>query len=379
MIKRKFDKLNIETSLLGFGCMRFPQNEDGTINENEAEKMIDKAILSGVNYIDTAYPYHNGASEPFVGRVLEKYERNSYFLATKLPMWKINTKEDVYETFNLQLERLNKDYVDFYLLHALNRNHFAKIKELGIVEICEEFRRQGKIKYLGFSFHDTYEIFEDIINYHNWDFCQIQFNYMDTEIQAGLKGYDLTVKKDIPVIIMEPIKGGLLANLPKDVSNMLNDNDNKKTDSSYALRFVASFDNVKVILSGMSNMEHVLDNLNTFNNYIPLSKQELSRIENVKNVLNSRVKNGCTGCKYCMPCPVGVNIPGNFYMWNEFGMYDDAKTFISRSTNNIKNDTFVNKCIKCGKCEKVCPQHLHIRKDLEKINLEYEKLMKEMK
>ena len=379
MLKRKFDKLNIETSILGFGCMRFPQNQDGSINEVLAEKMLDKAIANGVNYIDTAYPYHSGASEPFVGRVLEKYHRDSYYLATKLPMWKINTKEDVYETFNEQLKRLNKDYVDFYLLHALNKDHFKKIKELGIVEICEEFRRLGKIKYLGFSFHDSYDVFEEIINYYNWDFCQIQLNYMDTNIQAGLKGYELTVQKNIPLIIMEPIKGGVLAKLPSTVSEILDGSTNKKTDSSYALRYVASFENVKVILSGMSEMEHVDDNLNTFNTYTPLTKEEFDRIDQVVNELNKRVKNGCTGCRYCMPCPVGVNIPRNFFMWNEYGMYDDKNAFIERVQNLMKNEMFVDKCVKCGKCEKACPQNLSIRENLEQINKDYQKLLNETK
>lgn len=379
MLKRKFDKLNIETSVLGFGCMRFPLNQDGSINELLAEEMIDKAIANGVNYIDTAYPYHLGASEPFVGRVLEKYKRDSYFLATKLPMWKVNTKEDVYEIFDEQLKRLNKEYVDFYLLHALNKDYFKKIKDLGIVEICEEFRRLGKIRYLGFSFHDSYEVFEEIINYHNWDFCQIQLNYMDTNIQAELKGYDLTVQKNIPLIIMEPIKGGLLAKLPKGVSEILDNTLDKKSDSSYALRYVASYDNVKVILSGMSTMEHVDDNLNTFNNYNPLTKEEFVKIDQVVEELNKRVKNGCTGCRYCMPCHVGVNIPRNFSIWNEYGMYDDEKVFVERIQNMIKNEMFVDKCVKCGKCELACPQNLSIKEDLEKINKDYQKILKEMK
>ena len=323
MIYRKFDKLDIKTSLLGFGCMRFPTLKDGKIDETKAEQMIDLAIKNGVNYIDTAYPYHNGDSEPFLGKILNKYPRNSYFLATKLPIWAIENKDDVYRIFDEQLQRLETEYIDFYLLHAMNKDYFAKVKELGIIEICEEFRKEGKIKYLGFSFHDSYEVFDEILNHYHWDFCQIQFNYMDTEIQAGLKGYELAKAKDIPLIVMEPIKGGLLAKLPKEISMMFSQNGNRKSDSSYALRYIASFDHVKVILSGMSTLEQVEDNLDTFNNYTELSKEEHITIEKVVNSLKSRLKNGCTGCRYCMPCPYGVDIPNNFAIWNQFGMYDN--------------------------------------------------------
>ena len=188
---RKMDKLGISTSLLGFGCMRFPTLENGKIDEVEAEKMIDKAISEGVNYIDTAYPYHNGESEPFVGRVLKKYDRKSFYLATKLPLWKVNSLEDAKKTFEEQRERLQVDHVDFYLLHALNKAHWKKSVDLGIVSYCEELQRQGKIKYFGFSFHDSYPVFEEILTYRNWDFCQIQYNYMDKILRFRLEIRDI--------------------------------------------------------------------------------------------------------------------------------------------------------------------------------------------
>ena len=218
METRKFEKLNVETSLLGFGCMRFPLTKDGKIEEVEAEKMIDLAIQSGVTYIDTAYPYHDGMSEPFVGRVLKKYERNSFKLATKLPIWKINSQEEAKEIFESQLKRLDVDYVDFYLLHALDSDKWKKVIEYNIIDMCEELRREGKIKYLGFSFHDEFNVFEEIIRYHQWDFCQLQLNYMDMGIQAGQKGVDLANELGIPLVVMEPIKGGSLATLPEDVT-----------------------------------------------------------------------------------------------------------------------------------------------------------------
>ena len=191
MEKRQLEKLGIETSLLGFGCMRFPVMPDGKIDEPEAEKMMDRAIGAGVNYIDTAYPYHNGDSEPFVGKVLKKYDRSSLYLATKLPLWQVNTLEDVDRIFAEQLNRLQTDYIDFYLMHAVNKERFDVMAQIGCIQKLEELKEQGQIRYLGFSFHDSYEVFEEILNYRDWDFCQIQLNYMDTQVQAGLKGYHL--------------------------------------------------------------------------------------------------------------------------------------------------------------------------------------------
>ena len=367
MIKRKFEKLNIETSLLGFGCMRFPTLENGEIDEKEAENMLDEAIKNGVNYIDTAYPYHNGASEPFVGRVLEKYPRDSYYLATKLPMWKVEKVEDVTEIFAEQLERLNKEYVDFYLLHSMNKASFEKVKTLGVLDILEKYREEGKIKYIGFSFHDSYNVFEEMINYYNWDFCQIQFNYMDEHEQAGIKGYELAKEKGIPMVIMEPIKGGTLANLPEDVAVNFKNYDKNRSIASWALRWVGSFDNVKVILSGMSTFDQVLDNLETFNNFEVLNDEEYDCVNKVVKELNVRTKNGCTNCKYCMPCPAGVDIPGNFWLWNNYYKYESLSYINYKYQMMKKEDTLADKCIKCGKCEKICPQCISIRSDLEKV------------
>ena len=373
---RKLEKLNIETSLLGFGCMRFPVLENGKINEEEAEKMLDLAITSGVNYIDTAYPYHNGDSEPFVGKVLAKYPRNSYFLATKLPMWKIEKEEDVEEKFNEQLARLDKEYVDFYLLHSMNKGAFDKVKEFKIVEKLEKFRQEGKIRYIGFSFHDSYEVFEELVKYYDCDFCQIQLNYMDTKEQAGMKGYKLTEELGIPLVIMEPIKGGTLANLPKDVEGILKEELPEASVASWALRWVGSLDNIKVILSGMSTMEQVEDNLKTFNNFCKLNEKEYDCIDKVVEVLNKRTKNGCTGCRYCMPCPAGVDIPGNFSAWNLYYKYESERA-ASWSIRQIKaNEGFAEKCVKCGQCEQVCPQHLNIRKDLATLSEEMKELFK---
>lgn len=367
MEKRKLEKLGIETSLLGFGCMRFPVTKEGKIDEAEAEKMIDKAIAAGVNYIDTAYPYHNGESEPFVGKVLQKYPRESFYLATKLPVWLVETKEDIERIFAEQLERLQTDYIDFYLLHAMDADRIRKMREVGYLEVLEKLRSEGKIKYIGFSFHDSYEVFEDILNERDWDFCQIQLNYMDAEEQAGLKGYAMAAERGIPVVIMEPIKGGSLASFAEDITGMFRDMDKDASVASFALRWVGSLPGVKVILSGMSSMEQVEDNLKTFTGFKVLSENEKNTIDKVVEVLNSRVQNGCTGCRYCMPCPAGVDIPGCFSAWNTYHMYQNYNVVSWKWETDMGDKKQAKNCVKCGKCEAACPQKISIREDLEKV------------
>lgn len=367
MEMRSFDKLGIETSLLGFGCMRFPVDSQGKINEPEAERMIDKAIASGVNYIDTAYPYHNGESEPFVGKVLKKYDRSSLYLATKLPCWNIKALEDVDRLFFEQLSRLQTDYIDFYLMHAMNGDLFDRMEKLGVVKRLEELKAEGKIRNLGFSFHDSYAAFEKILTYRDWDFCQIQLNYMDTKDGPGMRGYELTEKLGIPLVIMEPIKGGSLACFAEDIAKVFRSMDEKASIASFALRWVGSLPNVKVILSGMSTMDQVEDNLATFESFKPLSAQEKETIEKIVSLINSRVQNGCTGCRYCMPCPAGVDIPGNFSAWNTYHMYQNYNVVRWNWETQLGESKQAKNCIQCGKCEQACPQKLSIREDLKKV------------
>ena len=363
---RKMDKLGIETSLLGYGCMRFPTTADGKIDRMESAKLLKKAMDAGVNYYDTAYPYHNGESEPFVGEFLKDYPRDSFYLATKLPVWDVKSVADAERIFVHQLERLQTDYIDFYLMHAMNKERWDKMLSLGVVEYLEKLKEEGKIRYLGFSFHDDYEVFEEILCYRDWDFCQIQFNYMDTQEQAGLKGYELAEKKQVPLVIMEPVKGGSLANFGEDINEKFRELDPNASVASFALRFVGSFNNVKVILSGMTTMEQVEDNLKTFGEFKPLSAKESETIEDIVKTLKGRVQNGCTGCRYCMPCPAGVDIPGCFAAWNTYHVYQNYNMVRNRWENEIGEAKQAKNCIKCGKCEQVCPQKISIRQDLER-------------
>ncbi len=373
MEKRRMEKLGIETSLLGFGCMRFPVDADGRIDEEKAQKMLDKAIAAGVNYIDTAYPYHGGESEPFVGKALKKYDRDSYFLATKLPVWKVETLEDVDRIFQEQLARLQTDHIDFYLMHALNKSRFDNMLKIGCIGRLEQLKAEGKIRYLGFSFHDDYETFERILNYRDWDFCQIQLNYMDAEEQAGLKGYKLAEQKGVPVIVMEPVKGGSLAAYAEDITGRFRGLDPEASVASFALRWVGSLPGVKVILSGMTAMEQVEDNLKTFSSFRPLSEREQQEISDIVKLINSRVQNGCTGCSYCMPCPAGVNIPANFRVWNTYHMYQNYGMVKKRWEEELGEAAQAKNCVKCGKCEQVCPQKLSIRGDLQKVQADLDK------
>ena len=366
MYRRTWEKTGIQTSLLGFGCMRFPTRQDGKIDEERAEKMLDEAIAAGVNYIDTAYPYHNGESEPFVGRVLSKYDRSSFYLATKLPLWAVNSLEDAKRIFAQQQERLRTDYFDFYLLHALNKEKWDAMKELGVVDYCAQLKAEGKIKNYGFSFHDSYEVFEEILRYRDWDFCQIQYNYMDTQEQAGDKGYALAESLGVPMVIMEPVKGGSLANFSEDINEKFRSIRPESSIASWALRWVGSHPNVKVVLSGMSTEEQVRDNLKTFEDFEPLSEEEKAAVEDIVTELKGRVQNGCTGCRYCMPCPAGVNIPGNFAAWNRYHMYGTYDHVRHAWEVELKEEERANHCVKCGKCETLCPQKLSIREDLQR-------------
>lgn len=372
MEKRQLKNLGLDVSLLGFGCMRFPLTLEGKIDEIQSQKMIDYALDHGVNYIDTAYFYHDGESESFLGKALQKHERKSYFLATKLPVWILKDRQDTRKVVEEQLHRLGTEYIDFYLLHTLDRKKWDVVLENDILSILEELRQEGKIRHIGFSFHDEYDVFEEILQYRKWDFCQIQLNYMDTEEQAGLKGYHLAEGLGIPIIVMEPVRGGALANFSDEMNAKFQILDKQASIASYALRYVAGLSNVKVILSGMSSMEQVKDNIRTFSPFLPLNEKESTVIQEVREILEARVQNGCTGCGYCMPCPQGVNIPENFKVWNTYHMYQkyDAVRF---AWEGLGRKAKANNCIQCKKCEEKCPQKIKISQDMPRVWADFNK------
>lgn len=358
------DRYGEPISLLGYGCMRFTKNGN-SIDLDKAERELMLAIKSGVNYLDTAYIYPG--SEVAVGEILHRNHcREEIRLATKLPQYYIKSGAAIEKYFNEQLTRLQTDYIDYYLMHMLTDvAAWEKLKKLGIEAWITQKKKEGKIRNIGFSFHGNTEMFIQILDAYDWDFCQIQYNYMDTEEQAGDKGYALAEELGIPMVIMEPVKGGSLANFSDDINAKFKAMDKDASIASWAFRWVGSHSNAKVILSGMSNEEQVEDNLKTFSNFKPLDEAEEKMISEIVSDLQSRVQNGCTGCRYCMPCPAGVNIPQNFALWNKYhiyGTYDHVKNAWEK---DLKDEEKAKCCVKCGKCEKVCPQHLSIRRDLE--------------
>ena len=356
---RKWYDKEINTSLLGFGAMRLA-TIDGEIDKELGFKLFDEAYKNGVNYFDTAYPYTNKKNETFVGEALKRYPRGSFYLATKLSLFCFNTKEEAYASLDNQLKTLQTDYVDFYLMNALDKKKFELIKEWKIMDKMLEYKKQGKIRHIGFSFHDSYEVFKEILDYFDWEFCQIQLNYMDQDIQQGLKGYYDLKERNIPVVIMEPVKGGKLANFNEKVAQHFKDYDETRSLASWALRWVGSLDGVKVILSGMNSMDQVKDNLETFNNFKPLNKEEMELVEKVRTELKKVTKVGCTACKYCLPCPQNVNIPALFSIYNDYTMYknkDNSQWIYSGLKNS--NSTGLN-CVQCGLCETKCPQGIKI-------------------
>lgn len=357
---RKWYDRDIETSLMGFGAMRLKTNENGEIDEELGFALFDKAYKNGVNYFDTAYPYTDKKNETFVGKALKRYPRESFYLATKLSLGMFKTREEALGSLDYQLKCLQTTYVDNYLLHALNKNSIQKIKDWDLINVLKQYKKEGKIHNIGFSFHDDYETFIEILNMYDWDFVQIQLNYMDTEIQQGIKGYYELKKRKIPVVIMEPCKGGKLASFNPSVSKYFLDFDNTKSIASWAYRWVGSLDGVKVILSGMNAMDQLDDNLKTFNNFVPLNEEEQALIQKVSTELRKITKVGCTACKYCMPCPKGVDIPQTFSIYNQYAMYlDKGGSKWVYSMLEDRNATAKN-CVKCRLCVSKCPQGIDI-------------------
>lgn len=362
---RNFSGVGWDVSLLGFGCMRFPTLSNGKIDEAEAQRLLDAAFEGGVNYFDTAYFYHGGESENFINRALAGRERSSYLLTSKLPTIMVHSLDDAKRLYAQQRERLGREYLDFYLLHNLNGPRFREMAECGVIDWCLELQRRREFKRFGFSFHGSYEEFEEILSQRRWDVCQIQLNYMDTEEQAGMRGCALAEKLGVPLIVMEPVKGGNLAHPPETVMELLRGADGEKSAASWALRWAASLPNVLTVLSGMSTAEQVRDNLDTFRAFRPLSESETAMMVQAAERFRARVFNGCTACKYCMPCPAGVDIPKCFGLWNRYGMYQNAPD-IARRWRETEDAFKARHCVECGACEAACPQKLPIRDDLKR-------------
>lgn len=375
-MKHRLDKYGNKLSILGFGCMRF-QRKVGGIDIDEAEREIMAAYNAGVNYYDTAYIYPG--SEAAVGEIFERNGiRDKVYIATKLPHYLSKNIQDVDRIFNEELKRLRTTYVDYYLIHMLaDVDTWERLKAIGIVEWIQEKQATGAILQIGFSYHGNTDMFCKLVDAYDWDFCQIQYNYMDAHSQAGRRGLQYANKRGLPVIIMEPLRGGKLANgLPNDALELFHKHTPTRTPVQWALRWLWNQPEVTVVLSGMNSMEQVHDNINTASTvevgeFTPEDERMLSE---VIDVLNSKIKVPCTGCSYCQPCPKGVNIPGCFAAYNMVategkitGMMEYMKTTTMRKT-----PTAASQCVECGLCEKHCPQHINIREELGKVRKEME-------
>jgi len=374
MLYRTMKKAAPDLSILGFGCMRLPLNESGQIDEDEATGMIRYAIDQGVNYIDTAYPYHNGESEPVVGRALAEEYREKVHLATKLPSWLIKSREEMDKYLDEQLARLRTDSIDFYLLHGLNEPFWENLSALGVTDFLDDAIADEQIRYAGFSFHDNTKVFKEIVKSYDWTFAQIQYNFMDEHYQAGTNGLKYAAKKGLGIVVMEPIRGGLLARDLAGISEIWKKADVQHTPAEWALRWVWNHPEVTVVLSGMSAPEQVRQNVECAKNGLPnsLKKAELTLFKSVKEELEKRIIIPCTGCKYCEPCPHGVSIPECFEYYNRGHMYDDEEqtrqiylAFLGGFFGG--NPSYASFCQECGECEEKCPQSLPIRDNLKNV------------
>jgi len=368
------DRYGNELSAMGFGCMRFT-TKNGKIDIDKAEKEIMRSIELGVNYFDTAYIYTG--SEAAIGEIFERnHVREKINIATKLPQCLINSRKAVDKYFAEHLSRLRTTYIDYYLMHMLTDiEAWNKLVSLGIKEWIDEKKKNGEIRNIGFSFHGNTDMFLKILNAYDWDFCQIQYNYLDENTQAGRRGLEEAEKKGIPVIIMEPLRGGKLVELmPAEAKELIASDKRGYTPAEWAFRWLYNQTGVTVVLSGMNSVEMVEENCRTASECMPgsLTEEDLELIGKVRDIINSRMKVGCTGCRYCMPCPRGVDIPSIFRCYNH--MYMEAKAagrkeyFQTVGFQKVPADA--SQCVQCGKCEQHCPQHIEIRKMLKESDRE---------
>ncbi len=372
---RKFGETGLEVSALGFGAMRLPTIGDdrGNIDEETARDMIRYAFENGVNYIDTAYNYHSGESEVFVGEVLKELGcREDVYLATKNPVARAEEAEDLERFLEEQLEKLQTDYIDFYLLHGLRASSWEKAEKFDGLSLLDSALEDGRIKYAGFSFHDSLDLFKEIVDSYDWDFCQIQLNFMDQNFQAGLEGMKYAAERGLAVVVMEPLRGGgLTDNIPEEVEEIWQSSPVKRTPAEWGLRWVWNQPEVSVVLSGMSAMEHVKENVATAQDAHPnsLTEKELAVIERVKGAYEELIQVNCTACNYCQPCPEGINIPFLLRLYNDAHAYVPPVRMARMYINRVVADgTPASECVACLECEEACPQDIPVSATMEKLH-----------
>jgi uncharacterized protein len=362
----KFPDLRIST--LGFGAMRLPVigGDPARIDEEAATVMAREAIDAGVNYFDTAWVYHSGQSEQFLGRALSGGWRQKVQLATKCPVWDVKAESDFDRLLDAQLERLRTDRIDFYLLHALSGDRWAEMERLHATRNLERALADGRIGHLGFSFHGALADFERIVDAYDWAFCQIQLNFLDESFQAGLTGLRYAAERKIGVVVMEPVRGGSLARVPPAVQDIWDRSKRGWSAASWALRWVWSLPEVVTVLSGMGTVEQLRENVTAASTAAPLGREDLARVDEVKAFYKARMAVPCTGCGYCLPCPSGVDIPGTFSAFNSAKMFDSRKLGASHyDIFVVRTGGSAEQCTRCSACESMCPQSIVIPDRLE--------------
>ena len=369
--RRRYKNTDLTLPMLGFGMMRLPRRkkQGPEIDLAEAERMFRRALEAGVNYFDTAYFYHNGLSEKCVGSVLSKIPRDSFYLADKMPVRALRKGSDVERIWQEQLAKCKVDYFDFYLLHNLNRDRWKDVKKFRVYEFLKERQKEGKIRKLGFSFHDEPEVLETIAAAHEWDFAQIQLNYLDWTLYRSKEQYEILTKRGIPVVVMEPLRGGALASLNDEANQVFKAANPDVSTASWAFRFAGSLPNVICVLSGMTKMEHLEDNIKTFTDFRALDDHERAVIESALAAYRKTGAIPCTACRYCTPCPVGVAIPRIFGLYNHAKVTGNYMQF-RMIYDKMPEDERASACVRCGACLKKCPQKINIPEELAKIDAE---------
>ena len=367
---RKFGKLDWEVSILGFGVMRLPlaDKEKEKVDEYESIRMMRYAIDHGVNYLDTGYSYHEGHSEGILARALKDGYRDKVKVATKLPVWLVETEKDFDRYLNEQLERLQMEKIDFYFLHGLNSQTWTKVRDLGVIRWAERAMADGRFDHLSFSFHDSFETFKQIMDgYDNWISAQVQYNYMDVDYQAGRRGVEYAADKGLAVVVMEPVRGGQLAKSRGPVARVWESAARKRSPAAWALLWVWNQPEVSVVLSGMSTMEQVVENVALADSARPgiLSPEELTLIDQAREAYRGLAPVPCTNCQYCKPCPSGVDISGIFEIYNDAIIYEDTED-ARWYYNELKEEQRAGQCTKCEECMNACPQGINVPEWLEK-------------
>jgi uncharacterized protein len=368
---RRFGSCDFDVSTLGFGLMRLPlEGEDSAdIDEAESTRMVHRAIEGGVNYLDTAYAYHGGNSERFAARALAGGLRERIVLATKMPTWLIEAEDDFDRYLDEQLEKLGTDYLDVYLLHALHAERWKQVSELGVTAFLDRALEDGRVRHVGFSFHDDLEVFREIVDSYDWDMCLIQLNFMDRDYQAGVAGMRYAAEQGMAVAVMEPLRGGKLAGrVPDDVRELWAGAKVQRTPAEWALRWVCNHPEVSVVLSGMSSMEQLEENMETVSDARPnsLTDDELALIDEVRDIYLSRMKVNCTECGYCVPCPSEVAIPRVFGLYNDASMYESVEGASRSYSSMLESGKGAPSCVECGQCEEACPQNIPIIETLKR-------------